>query len=152
MVNYSTAVDRTFSALGDPTRRAIVQRLAMGEATVTELAQPFPVSLPAISKHLGILEAAGLLVRKRTGRIHRCQLNVEPLREASQWIEYYAAFWKTQLDSFGQYLQQASSNSHAMEDNVWKNALPHQSVPSNSGASIPQVRKRSSGLGQTQKR
>ena len=70
IVNYTVTIDRTFSALGDPTRRAIVQRLAMGEATVTELAQPVSVSLPAISKHLRILEEAGLLVRRKEGRIH----------------------------------------------------------------------------------
>ena len=95
----ATALEQTFSALGDPTRLAIVQRLAQGEATVTELAQPFQVSLPAISKHLRILEDAGLLVRSKEGRIHRCQLGTPPLEVAQRWLDHYTKFWNQKLDA-----------------------------------------------------
>ena len=152
MVNYDMKIDRTFSALGDPTRRAIVQRLAKGEATVTEIAQPFSMSLPAVSKHLRILEDAGLLVRLKEGRIHRCQLNVEPLREANQWIEHYTAFWNAQLDSLGRYLQQTSSGFQSKEHQSWKNPLPQQALPSKLHAPTPQARKPSFKRGRTQKR
>ncbi len=149
MVNYVVGIDRIFSALGDPTRRAIVQRLAMGEATVTEIAQPFPMSLPAISKHIRILEDAGLLVRLKEGRIHRCQLSVEPLREANQWIEQYTVFWNTQLDSLGQYLQPASADLHPKEHTSWKNPILQQAVPSKLRATTPQARKPSFKRGRT---
>ena len=151
MVNYEMEIDRTFSALSDPTRRAIVQRLAMGEATVTEIAQPFSMSLPAISKHIRILEDAGLLVRLKEGRMHRCQLSVEPLREAKQWIEHYTTFWNTQLDSLGQYLQQASPGLHPKEHTSWKKPLPQHTVPSKLHATTPQARKRSFKRGRTQR-
>ncbi len=151
MVNNGVEIDRTFSALGDPTRRAIVQRLAMGEATVTEIAQPFSMSLPAISKHIRILEDAGLLVRLKEGRIHRCQLSIEPLREVKQWIEHSTAFWNTQLDSLGQYLQQASSGLYPKEHQSWKKSLPRQTVPSKSRVTTPQARKLSSKRGRTPK-
>lgn len=151
MVNYGVDIDRTFSALGDATRRAMVQRLAVGEATVTELAQPFTISLPAISKHLRILEDAGLLVRVKEGRIHRCQLNIEPLQKAKQWITDYTEFWNSQLDSLETYLQGASSCSQAKEVSEWKKPLPRQRVLSKSRATIPPVRKRSSKPGRTRK-
>ncbi|MGH9788029.1 MAG: ArsR/SmtB family transcription factor [Candidatus Acidiferrales bacterium] len=94
MVNYSPALDATFAALSDPTRRAILSRLAARERTVTELAQPFAVSLPAISKHLRVLERAGLLVQERDGRIRRCHLAARPLHDASRWIQRYRQFWE----------------------------------------------------------
>lgn len=94
MVNYSSALDATFSALADPTRRAILSRLARGERTVSELAAPFDVSLPAISKHLRVLEGAGLLVREKDGRVRRCHLAPRPLHDASRWIERYRRFWE----------------------------------------------------------
>ena len=88
MVNYSTAaLDSTFGALADPTRRAILGRLARGEAIVTELAEPFRVSLPPISKHVRVLEAAGLLEREVDGRVHRCRLAAQPMKNAAAWIE-----------------------------------------------------------------
>jgi len=95
MVNYSqTALDATFAALADPTRRAILARLATRERTVSELAEPFDVSLPAISKHLRVLERAGLLVQEKDGRIRRCQLSAKPLHDANQWIGRYRHFWE----------------------------------------------------------
>ena len=93
-----------FSALSDPTRRAILERLSGGEASVGELAEPFDMSLPAISKHLGVLENAGLLTRERDGRFFRCLLNAEPMRDAALWIERYRRFWAQQFDALEAYL------------------------------------------------
>jgi DNA-binding transcriptional ArsR family regulator len=105
MVDRSSgALDAVFSALSDPTRRAILGRLADGEASVGELAEPFDVSLQAISKHLGVLERAGLLAREVDGRVHRCQLVEEPLRGAIDWIARAGRFWELQLDSLERYL------------------------------------------------
>src|SRR6187549_3759719 len=93
----------TFGALADPTRRAILARLARGEATVTELAQPFQVSLPAISKHLRVLEAAGLLARQKQGRIHRCRLVAAPLHDAAQWLLFHERLWEGTFDSLAAF-------------------------------------------------
>jgi DNA-binding transcriptional ArsR family regulator len=106
MVNYSSApLDAIFGALADPTRRAMLARLAQGQAMITELAEPFRVSLPAISKHVRILESAGLLEREINGRVHRCRLAAEPLRNAAAWIEQYRAFWEWQFDALAKYLE-----------------------------------------------
>src|SRR5437899_2023978 len=95
MVNYSSKVlDSTFSALADPTRRAILEQLARGDCSVTTLANPFDMSLPAISKHLRVLERAGLLWREKHGRTHRCCLAADRLKEAAAWIARYRRFWK----------------------------------------------------------
>ena len=105
MVKYSTAdLDAVFSALADPTRRAIVQRLASGEASVSELAAPFDVSLPAVTKHLGVLERAGLLTHRRVGRVRRCKLLPARLRAADDWLAFYRGFWDARLDAFAEYL------------------------------------------------
>ena len=106
MVKYFTgSLDHTFFALSDPTRRAILERLAIeGEMMVTTLAEPFEISLPAVSKHLHILERAGLLVQEKDGRIRRCQLVVEPLQEAAEWIDRYSLFWEERFDSLADYL------------------------------------------------
>jgi DNA-binding transcriptional ArsR family regulator len=106
MVNYSnTLLDATFGALSDPTRRAILARLRRGEAMVTELAEPFGVSLPAISKHLRVLESAGLLHREIDGRVHRCRLAAKPMKNAAAWIEQYRVFWESQFDALANYLE-----------------------------------------------
>ncbi len=105
MVNQHS-LDHTFAALADPTRRAILARLALGEAKATELAAPFSISLPAISKHLRVLEQAGLLERRKEGRIHHCSLRTEPLGEAAEWIEAARRFWGGQLDALAQCLDQ----------------------------------------------
>jgi DNA-binding transcriptional ArsR family regulator len=115
MVNYSTAsdnapLDATFGALADPTRRAILARLARGEATVTELAAPFDVSLPAVSKHLRVLESAGLLQREIDGRIHRCRLAPRPMKDAAAWIETYRVFWEAQLEALANYLESTGAS------------------------------------------
>jgi DNA-binding transcriptional ArsR family regulator len=103
----SQKLDATFGALSDPTRRAIVERLTRGEASVGELAEPFDISLPAISKHLSVLEEAGLLVRIKEGRIRRCRLLSEPMREALEWIASYGSFWEGQLDSLEKLLAES---------------------------------------------
>jgi DNA-binding transcriptional ArsR family regulator len=97
-------LDATFAALADPTRRAIVERLSRGEASVSELAEPFDMSLPAVSKHLSVLEDAGLIARRRDGRVRHCELREEPMRAAIQWIAAYGRFWDDQLDSLAQFL------------------------------------------------
>jgi len=106
MVNSRTQqLDETFFALSDPTRRAIIARLAGGESSVAELAEPFQISAPAISKHLRVLERAGLLAQQRDGRARRCQLTAKPLQEAAEWVEGYRQFWGGQLDSLAEYLK-----------------------------------------------
>jgi DNA-binding transcriptional ArsR family regulator len=107
MVNYmSDSLGATFAALADPTRRAIIERLAHGEASVTELAEPFQVSLPAISKQLRVLEQAGLLIREKEGRVRRCRLDAEPMKEAAEWLARYRRYWERQLDSLADYLNE----------------------------------------------
>jgi DNA-binding transcriptional ArsR family regulator len=94
----------TFSALADPTRRAILSRLSKGERSVSELAEPFEMTLPAISKHLKVLEKAGLIQRSREAQYRPCKLNPKPLREAAQWVENYREFWEQSLDRLEDYL------------------------------------------------
>ena|SRR5690349_7629389 len=96
----------TFSALSDPTRRAIVARLSRGEATVNELAAPFDLSLPAISKHLSVLERSGLIERRRESRFRPCRLKPARLAEANEWIERYQREWEERLDRLDDYLTQ----------------------------------------------
>ena len=115
MVNYSHHLDSTFGALSDATRRAILARLASGEATVSELAEPFRISLPAISKHLRVLESAGLLRRNIDGRVHRCTLGSQPMKEAAGWIEQYRAFWESQPDALANYLETTKRESRACQ-------------------------------------
>ena len=91
-------LDKTFAALADPTRRAILARLAQGEATVTELAQPFSMSQPAISKHLKVLEQAGLIARGRDAQKRPCRIEAKPLAEANEWLERYRQFWEGNFD------------------------------------------------------
>lgn len=106
MVNYSPAtLDATFAALADPTRRQILQRLSEQPQRVTDLAGPFAMSLPAVSKHLRILEDAGLLTRNRLGREHHLKLEPAPLRNAQNWIEHYRRFWEGSLDALAEYLE-----------------------------------------------
>lgn len=114
MVKYSSdTLDRTFAALSDPTRRAILARLTLGEASVGELAEPFEISLPAISRHLKALETAGLIVRHRDGRVHRCQLDPAPLKRAQEWIEHYQEFWEDQFDKLSRYLDETAKEEES---------------------------------------
>ncbi|HEV8580762.1 MAG TPA: metalloregulator ArsR/SmtB family transcription factor [Thermoanaerobaculia bacterium] len=94
----------TFAALADPTRRAILARLSSGEASVTDLAAPFDMSLPAISKHLKVLERAGLITRGREAQKRPCRLEAKPLREIADWIEHYRRFWQESFDRLDEYL------------------------------------------------
>jgi|SRR5579863_723354 len=94
----------TFAALADPTRRAILARLALGETSVTELAEPFEMSMPAVSKHLKVLERAGLIARGREAQWRPCRLDAEPLRDACSWIEDYRRFWSAHIDALERHL------------------------------------------------
>ena len=103
MVKYN--LDKTFAALADPTRRAILARLSDGHATVGELAEPFEMSLPAVSKHLKVLQQAGLIERRRDGRTQLCAVQAAPLQDADEWLARYRAFWDGSLDSLAQFLE-----------------------------------------------
>lgn len=105
MVNYSATLDQTFSALSDPTRRAIISKLANGEVPIMEIAEPFDMSLPAVSKHIRVLEHAGLVVRRKEGRTHYCRLNAKPLQDAAKWLVFYQQFWDAKLDSLATFLE-----------------------------------------------
>lgn len=110
MVKHTSALlDRTFAALSDPTRRSILQNLMEGERCVTDLAKPHRMSLPAISKHLRVLEQAGLVHRQRRGRMHRLKLEAKPMQEAQAWIEHYRQFWEASLDRLDSYLKDLQS-------------------------------------------
>jgi DNA-binding transcriptional ArsR family regulator len=109
-----TQLDITFSALADPTRRAILARLARGETSVTELAKPFEMTLPGISKHLKVLERAGLIARGRDAQSRPCRLQASPLKDAANWIERYRRFWEQSFDRLEDYLKelQAKEKKH----------------------------------------
>jgi DNA-binding transcriptional ArsR family regulator len=96
----------TFAALADPTRRAILGRLASGEASVTQLAEPFEMSMPAVSKHLKVLERAGLIARGREAQWRPCRLEAAPLKEAADWVEEYRRFWEQSFDRLDEYLRE----------------------------------------------
>ena len=99
-------LDATFAALADPTRRAILARLASGEASVNELAEPFDMTLPGVSKHLKVLERAGLVSRGRVAQSRPCRLEAAPLREAADWVERYRRFWEGSFDRLEDYLRE----------------------------------------------
>ena len=110
MVKHSEShLDATFGALSDATRRAILARLADGEASVSELAAPYRMSLPAVSKHLRVLEGARLIVRRKQGRVYRCRLAAQPMRSAAEWMARYRRFWETQFDALSAYLEKATN-------------------------------------------
>src|SRR5688572_16107771 len=102
----SERLDRTFAALADPTRRAILGRLATGEASVTELAEPFEMTMPAVSKHLKVLERAGLIVRGRQRQWRPARLDAEPLKEVADWTDRYRRFWEERYDRLDDYLEE----------------------------------------------
>jgi DNA-binding transcriptional ArsR family regulator len=110
MVKYSPAIlNRTFAALADPTRRRILAQLARGDRCVTHLARRHAMSLPAVSKHLRVLEKAGLLRRRRYGRVHEMQLEAKPLKQAAQWVEEYRKFWEESLDRLADFLEKTKN-------------------------------------------
>jgi len=100
----------TFAALADPTRRAILSRLTSGQVSVTELAEPFHMTLPAVTKHLKVLESAGLISRSRDAQSRPCALRADPLQEAADWLEDYRQHWEAQLDRLGDYLKQVQAS------------------------------------------
>jgi DNA-binding transcriptional ArsR family regulator len=105
----------TFSALADPTRRAILARLASGEATVNQLAEPFQMSLPAVSKHLKVLERAGLISRSREAQWRPRRIQPAPLKDVSDWVESYRQLWEERLDRLGNYLQELQARERSLK-------------------------------------
>jgi DNA-binding transcriptional ArsR family regulator len=108
----SRQLDLTFGALSDPTRRSILSRLAEGSSTVGELAAPFAMSRPAISKHLRVLEQAGLVSTTRDGRVSRCSLDARPMRTAADWVSFYRVFWEQQLDALARWFEEGEQPSN----------------------------------------
>ena len=102
----------TFAALADPTRRAILARLARGESSVSEIARPFKISLPAITKHLKVLERSGLIARGRNAQWRPCRLNAKPMKEAVDWLQFYRRHWEESFDRLDEYLNQLKKNEH----------------------------------------
>lgn len=130
MVNHSQpALDSTFAALSDSTRRGILAQLARGEASVSDLAAPYDMSLPAVSKHLRVLERAELIERRKDGRVYRCRLLPGPMKNAAEWIEEYRQFWERQFDSLARYLE----DSQKEEDAKWRHQALHRTPGSKSG-------------------
>ena len=104
-VGEDERLDAVFHALGDRTRRALLARLARRPARVTELAKPFAMSLPAVSRHIRVLEAAGLVARRVDGRVHQCSLDAQPLHAVQQWLSFYRHFWQANLESLARHVQ-----------------------------------------------
>ena len=109
-------LSKTFSALSDPTRRKILARLTRGESSVKELAKPFRMTLPAISKHLKVLERAGLIQRSREAQWRPCRLDAEPLKKASEWIETYRQFWEESFDRLDDYLKKLQNEENQSDE------------------------------------
>src|SRR5262249_24425562 len=126
MVYYQKpTLDRTFAALADPTGRALLAQLSEKQSiSVTELAKPFSMSLPAVMKHLGVLSDAGLVGPKKSGRIVSCRLRAEPMREANDWLNRYQKFWTERLDRLAAFL----------EEDTWPPSSPNQASPSSAGS------------------
>jgi len=148
MVNHLSAdLDAVFAALADPTRRAILAQLAAREASVSELARPFRISLPGVHKHLRVLERAGLLAHAKQGRVRRCRLQARPMKSAARWIERYRRFWEHQFDALASYL----AATEPEETVPWplSNSAP---PPSRSGAPSKHPGSVSSGRGRRPKK
>src|ERR1700690_3756217 len=141
MVYYSSAaLDRTFAALADPTRRALVARLSEAEdVSISELAKPFAMSLPAVMKHLDVLSDAGLVARTKTGRTVACRLRAEPMEKANEWLNRYQRFWTERLDQLAAFLEEDS-------------CPPSPSPASPSSAGSTRRRRKSSPPGSTRKK
>jgi DNA-binding transcriptional ArsR family regulator len=114
MLNFEAPLDRAFQALADPTRRAMVERLAQGPATVSELKRPLVMSLPAVMQHLAVLETSGLVVSQKSGRVRTCRINPAALADAERWIAARRLEWERRLDRLGEYLK--STNSEGKSD------------------------------------
>ena len=122
MVKYNRELDATFQALADPTRRAIISTLARGQASVSQLARPHRMSLPAIMKHLVVLQKAGIVTQRKVGRTRHCRLAAASSKKAEAWISQYRTFWETQFDSLDRYLAEQPK-----EDAQWqKSSYPRK--------------------------
>jgi DNA-binding transcriptional ArsR family regulator len=141
MVKYSgPELDATFAALSDATRRGILGRLAQGEASVSDLAAPYDISLPGVCKHLRVLERAKLIARRKDGRVNRCRLVAQPMKDAAEWIEHYRQFWEQQFDALARFL--AESQRKEKETCQRHNRAPKRGFKSG-GYSRRRVRKSS---------
>jgi DNA-binding transcriptional ArsR family regulator len=138
MVNQSASLDTTFGALADPTRRAILASLMLGQASISELAKPHRMSLPAVMKHVNVLEQAGLVSQKKIGRTRCCQLAAKPLQDAEEWISKYRIFWEGALDSLERYLSQpdpsdlkpAPGKTAESKEETWQRPKPNRKTRS----------------------
>src|SRR5579863_3590235 len=122
MLNYSTPLDRAFQALADPTRRAMIERLSRSPASVSELKRPLPMSLPAVMQHLAVLEASGLVLTEKAGRVRTCRVNPAALAEAEQWIAARRIEWERRLDRLGEYLEALKSEGESNDKDGSGNA------------------------------
>ena len=120
MVKYCASLDTVFGALADPTRRAILASLMLGRTSVSELAKPHRMSLPAVMKHVRVLAEAGLLSQQKTGRTRFCRLEAQPLKSAEDWIAQYRKFWEGALDNLERFLHQPEDQSDRQEDQPWQ--------------------------------
>jgi DNA-binding transcriptional ArsR family regulator len=130
MVKYlEPGLDATFAALSDATRRGILARLAQGEASISDLATPYDISLPAVSKHLRVLERAKLIARRKEGRVNRCRLVAKPMKDAAKWIERYRQFWEQQFDALAHFLEESKRE----EGRTWQHHNRAPKLESKSG-------------------
>lgn len=142
MVKYAEpALDATFGALSDPTRRAILAQLARGESSVTQLASRFEISLPGVTKHLRVLESAGLLRSSKRGRVRRCRLRPEPMKDAAEWIQFYRRFWEDQFESLAEFIEEMKK-----EDVSWRPRVSHPKSSKSAGR-FPRRKRKSSRRG-----
>jgi DNA-binding transcriptional ArsR family regulator len=140
MVKYSDRhLEAVFAALADPTRRQVVTALSSGRRPVTELARPFPMSLPGFMKHLRILEDAGLIRREKEGRVVSCTLATDPMKKASDWLDHTREFWEKRLDALARFLY------HQQETQAWRTQKRRSGPRSRSSASSTRPRRRSGG-------
>lgn len=145
MVKYSSAaLDATFGALADATRRAILAQLSRGEFALGELAAPHRMSLPAVQKHLRVLEDARLVETRKDGRVRRCKLDPQPLRTAAEWIRHYQKFWEEQFDALEKFIEEMKK-----EDATWRPQAQDHRPQSKSAARLPRRAKKSFKRGST---
>jgi DNA-binding transcriptional ArsR family regulator len=135
MVKYSASLDSTFGALADPTRRAILATLMLGEASMSDLAGPHRMSLPAVMKHVRVLEHAGLVSQKKVGRTRFCQLAPAPLKTAEDWIAQYRRFWEGAFDSLERFLSPDPPSETEQEKQKEKQSWPHRNRSRNTRSS-----------------
>jgi DNA-binding transcriptional ArsR family regulator len=141
MVYQSSSLDLTFQALADPTRREILARLAQGERSISELASRFDMTLPAVSKHVRVLERAGLATVRREGRVRRTRLTATPMREATRWIEHYRRFWESQLDQLANYLETSAPEITCPPDRPPNRPSPRPAARPSSKSAAPSERR-----------